>query len=123
MYTGVFILNGQMLRVLFSMRCEGKWNRAQKLVDLNNIPHPDESQVAAVRGVWPETPLVYPCVADKQTAYRIWARCRGLSSTQSCRAAARQPPSFHITPTPQTGHRWNAAPGILPQLCRAAAAL
>lgn len=54
-------------------------------VDLNNIPHPDESQVAAVRGVWPETPLVYPCVADKQTAYPIWARCRGPPSTQSRR--------------------------------------
>lgn len=88
-------------------------------VDLNSIVHSNESQVAAVRGVCLETPLVYPSAADKHTNYPIQAFCRGLSSTQSCRG---RPLS---TPTPQTGHRWNAAPGILPQLtgCRAAAGL
>lgn len=62
--------------------------------------------------------LVYPSAADKQTI-----RLNRGAVVQ----ALRRGPSPHKTsvasPHPQTGHQWNAAPGILPQLtgCRAAA--
>lgn len=61
-------------------------------VDLNSIVHSDDSQVAAVRGVWLETPLVYPSAADKHTNYLIQAFCRSLSSTQSCHGRPLTPP-------------------------------
>lgn len=87
-------------------------------VKLNNIIYTDDSQVAAVRCVLLEPFLVYPSATDKQTIHLIQgaivqALCSGLSPYKATVAS----------PHPQTGHRWNAAPGILPQLtgCRAAA--
>ena len=73
--------------------------------------------LAVVRCVLQENFFVYPSATDKQTIQGVivQAACRGPSPYKASLAS----------PHPQTGHRWNAAPGILPQLagCRAAAGL
>lgn len=63
--------------------------------------------------------LVYPSATDKQTIHVI----QGVIVQAACHGPSPYKASV-ASPHPQTGHRWNAAPGILPQLagCRAAAA-
>lgn len=104
--------------LIFSMRYEINESRyrncSAKQDNLNRL-----FLLSVGRFVLLENFLVYPSATDKQTIHVI----QGVIVQAACHGPSPYKASV-ASPHPQTGHRWNAAPGILPQLagCRAAAA-